>query len=106
QGQRLATVAEAVLQRIVHLGDALFAAFGQEYRVVAEAAAAAAFGEDAAVPARFGDQRRRIAGVLQQYQHADEERSALLRRHAVQCAQQLGVVRRGVAMAAAVARRI
>jgi hypothetical protein len=98
-------MAEPVLQRIVHLGHALLITLGQKYRVVAEAAAAAAFGEDLTVPARFRDQWSRVVGVLQQHQHADEERAALLRRYAIEFVQQLGVVRRGVAVGVAVARR-
>ncbi len=62
--------------------------------------------EDASVPAAFGDQRRGIVGGAQQHDRAMEMRAALRIVEAFERAEQLGDVRRRIAVPAGVAGRM
>ena len=77
---------------------------GEEHRVVAEAAGAAAFMQDAATPHAFGDQRLRVVNVTHERQHADETPGALRAVNTFQLNEQLVDIGFAVAVDTGVAR--
>ena len=84
-------MADAVLQRGVEFGRALPAFRIEEHRVVAEAAGAARRVQHPAVPAAFGDQRRRVLGMTQQHEASVEMGFAPVVGHVRELGQQTRV---------------
>ena len=106
RGNGLAAMTLPVLFKRLQFRGGTGEAVGLEQRVVTEAAIALGPGQHAAVPAAFGEKRRRILGVAQQYEAAIEIRATLRFGQVAQVRQQACVVGRVIAVTAGVARRI
>src|SRR3569832_1939285 len=86
--QRLAAVAQTVLELGRQLGGRAIAAGYVKYGVVTEAVAAAWRKQDAAFPVRVTDERRGVGGVAQIHHHALKARAALRIGHVGETRQQ------------------
>src|SRR3569833_3314142 len=86
--QRLAAVAQTVLDLVRLLVGRAIAAGYVKYWVVTEAVAAVWRKQDAAFPARVTDERRGVGGVAQIHHHALKARAALRIAHVGKTRQQ------------------
>src|SRR5580765_4228998 len=90
--QRRAAVAERVLEGGAHFRDRAVATFGNEIRVVAEAAGAGGLERDVPFPDALPNQGTLIVRVAHQRDDAPVARRALFRWHVCERGNQGGVV--------------